>query len=486
MYKTLLLLIVISFIGSTAHAIDIPPEPVVDTTPPTVVSIVPSVPETNAPYTVTLTFSEDVTGFDLSDLENIAPESLTFSDLTIVSPSVYTFSVNGTTGGHRVHLKDGSVADIAGNTFTSTALEAVVRFDAEPPLVNVSNSPSNNSVTSNPVQFEITSFDSSATFTCAFVEGSSLVGATFVPCVRLEGDLTTIYRPTLTTDGVYTFAVIGTDDLGNASTPSVEEGTIITFTYDTTKPDVHIVVPVATPSSNTTPSLSISSSEPVTLNYFGPCGVATPTSLPAGVTTVTFNPLTPGTYSLRRVWLRETEGTALIPVSGDLIKGRDEEDSQLCFFSATDSAGHTIYHSISTFIITEPQAGGGGNGPLSSVTSNSGSTSSTVTMAPSGPQPGDGSRVLFGQSTPPSDTTQFANAGTGRSAGGTTSGSQVQDKPKPKPVAKNIKKPKPVAQKPKEVPPPQIPHPTPAQSQTASASQSAGGLWSWFGYFFGF
>lgn len=484
MYKKLLALIVISFIGSTAYAIDIPPEPVPsDTTRPTVVITTPT-PNVNTPYIVTAVFSEDVTGFDVSDIENIGGAALNISALSLVGAHTYSFTVSGPDGSHRVQIKEGATQDAAGNT-SLVSNELAVNYDTTPPVVVVSNGPSNGSETNRPVIFEFSSDDSAATYECAFVSGTSLGDSpTFLPCPASPLS----FDPGLTTDGIYTFAVRGLDELGNTSTPTVGEGTLITFTYDTDTPDVQIVTPVPTPSS-AAPVLVISSSEPVTLEFFGPCGIPSPLTIPAGVHTLTFPALPPGMYSTRPQFT-EGLGVEQVPILvGDYVKGVPEgsDYSHMCVFNAKDTAGNNVFLSIATFVI-EPSVGGGGggNGPLSSVTSNSGSTSSTVTMEPSGPQPGEGNRVLSGQSTPPSDAPQFANSGTGSSAGGTTSGSQVQDKPKPKNVAKSIKKPKPVARKPKEVPPPQTPNPTPAQSQTASASQSADGLWSWLGYFFGF
>lgn len=471
---------------------DLPPPTPADVIPPSVVSITTPSVEVNAPYVVTVTFSEDVTGFELTDIENLAGDTLTLSNLAATSGRIYTFTASGPDGNHRLHVVNGSVQDTAGNTSDSSETELSLLYDTTPPIVTVTNAPTNGSTTSGPVVFEMTSLEESATFTCTFVSGPVAGGEQF-PCG--PGELS-IFRPIELSDGVYTFTVFGTDERGNAGTPATDDGTLITFTLDTTYPEVSIVTPVPTPSS-AAPVLVISSNEPVTLSFFGPCGVATPTTIPAGNSGLTFNPLSPGTYSTQPFFTEESETLAVTQVPilegvrlKELFEGGDY--AHMCIFTATDAAGHTVFHSIATFIIDVAAGGGGGNGPVTVVTSNSGNTSPTVTMTPSGPQPGEGNRVLSGQTGPQSGTPQFASTGTGGATGGATGGGTQQPttqqpiaqvKPKPKLVTKALKKKNPpLAQKsaPK-LPDPLTPPPT---TQTAGAAASTDPFWKWFAGFF--
>lgn len=486
----LALFVVSSFTSAVACAVDIE-DPCGDTTSPYVLSVIASTDATNTRYSATVTFSETVTDFALTSIENLGGSALTLENLS-GSGTTYTFDVaSGPEGQHRIHVIDGSVHDVAGNTSVGSndpVIEDAVLYDTTPPVVTVTNAPTHNSSTQGPVQFEMSSTDSSATFTCTFTPGSVPGGVPF-PCGPGESS---VFTPSELTDGVYTFTVFGTDDLGNAGTPATDDGTLITFTYDTSFPEVHIVTPVPSPTS-VAPVLIVSSNEPVTLAFFGPCGSATPTTIPAGNSALTFSTLPPGTYSTRPQYTEQSETTVVTQVP--ILEGEpekavydDSDYAHMCIFSATDAAGHTVYHSIATFVVTAPSGGGGSNGPVTIVTSNSGNTSPTVTMIPSGPQPGEGNRILSGQTGSQSGAPQFASVGTG-SGSGTGGGEQVtppkQPQPKAKSVVKQLKKAKQIAKKSA----PKLPDPLtppPAGTQTAGAATSGGPLWNWLTSFFGY
>ncbi len=125
---------------------------ILDTTAPTLtLSSTATDPTPLANFTVTASFSEDVTGFSLSD---IIPSNGTVSSLT-GGPRNYTFTVTPTTDG-TVSLSFGSssVQDLAGNANIATATFSRV-YDGTPPTVSIASSASLNTPTS-PIPFTVT------------------------------------------------------------------------------------------------------------------------------------------------------------------------------------------------------------------------------------------------------------------------------------------------------------------------------------------
>lgn len=104
-----------------------------DTTPPSVVLTGPTEPQAN-PYTVTATFSENVTGFTLDD---VTSSNSTLDNFTAISPSVYTFQVtpDGTGRGMTVDVAAGSAEDAAYNGNTTADQFVLAPFDTTPPSV---------------------------------------------------------------------------------------------------------------------------------------------------------------------------------------------------------------------------------------------------------------------------------------------------------------------------------------------------------------
>jgi len=94
-----------------------------------------------------------------------------------------------------------------------------------------------------------------------------------------------------------------TDAAGNQSALLA----INTFTIDTTAPSLTLVTPVPTPSTDTTPSFTFSSSEAGTITYAGACTSAQ-TSAVSGNNTITLNTLAVGTYSNCQVRVTDAAG----------------------------------------------------------------------------------------------------------------------------------------------------------------------------------
>ena len=107
-------------------------------------------------------------------------------------------------------------------------------------------------------------------------------------------------------EGTYSNCTITvTDSAGNASSTL----SVTSFTVDTTAPTVAQVTGVTTPTNDTTPAYTFSSSESGTISYGGSCSSAT-TSASSGNNTVTFNALSDGTYSDCTLTVTDADGNA--------------------------------------------------------------------------------------------------------------------------------------------------------------------------------
>ena len=122
----------------------------VDVTTPTVVLSGLAATAGPAVQTITATFSEDVTGFTLADID--AP-FMTLSNFTAVSPSIYTFDLsNGRSVAVSVHIPAARVLDLAGNAnVASNTLTATA--DPTPPSVWITGLPA---TVSGPLSFDAT------------------------------------------------------------------------------------------------------------------------------------------------------------------------------------------------------------------------------------------------------------------------------------------------------------------------------------------
>ncbi len=82
---------------------------------------------------------------------------------------------------------------------------------------------------------------------------------------------------------------------------------IPSFTIDTTGPSLAVVIPVASPTNDTTPDYTFSSDEAGTITYAGDCSSAD-TSAIAGNNTITFNALAAGTHSNCTIRVQDASG----------------------------------------------------------------------------------------------------------------------------------------------------------------------------------
>jgi hypothetical protein len=113
-------------------------ELVVDTTAPTVISIVPNATSLNASQTATLTItlSEDSTDFDVAGLtENTSGQFTSFSG----SGSTYTVEFTPGTdfeGATSISVTDASFTDLAGNLFVAGSTVATIAVDTRSPTIS--------------------------------------------------------------------------------------------------------------------------------------------------------------------------------------------------------------------------------------------------------------------------------------------------------------------------------------------------------------
>ncbi len=109
-----------------------------DGTDPTVVLSTPAANPTNAPFTVTATFSEPVTGVTVSDFNVVNGTKTAFIP---VSSSVYTVLVTPTIDGTvKIDMAIAAASDTAGNTSTA-AIELVREYDSTSPTINIVANP---------------------------------------------------------------------------------------------------------------------------------------------------------------------------------------------------------------------------------------------------------------------------------------------------------------------------------------------------------
>ncbi len=124
----------------------------IDETPPTVTLTAAGVSPVGGVHTVTAQFSEDVTGFDVTD---ITITGGTAGNFVMVNASTYTFEVTSTVGAADVDISAGVAKDAADNdNLAATQLNLI--FDTTPPDVTLST------VASDP---NSGAFDITATFT---------------------------------------------------------------------------------------------------------------------------------------------------------------------------------------------------------------------------------------------------------------------------------------------------------------------------------
>ena len=203
-------------------------ELVIDTTAPSIdIQGEPAI--TNTPYTVTFEFSEDVSGFDVSD---IVTSNATLSDFTTVDGNTYTVRVTPTIDGLvTLDVNANAAQDSAGNGNLS-ATQAQTTFDATAPSVDIQGEPAATNGAF-PVTFEfsedVTGFDATDV---------TLTNATLSNFASVDGNT---YTATVTPDGngdvtIDVPANVSTDSATNGNTAATQANVV----FDNIAPDVTI------------------------------------------------------------------------------------------------------------------------------------------------------------------------------------------------------------------------------------------------------
>ncbi len=220
----------------------------------------------------TVTFSEDVTGFDVGDVDftgSTAPGTL--SAVVTGGTDVYTVTVSGYTGDGDVvvSVADGAASDDAGSTSLEQAsTDATVTVDQTAPTVTIVQAAGQDDPTgTSPVTFDVVFSEPVTGFDNGDVTVGGSAGPTTVVVTPVSATDYTVAVSGMTGDGDVTASVdaaAASDAAGNASVASTStDGTV---TYDATLPTV-TVEQAATqddPTNGTTATFTVTFSEPVT------------------------------------------------------------------------------------------------------------------------------------------------------------------------------------------------------------------------------
>jgi hypothetical protein len=220
---------------------------VIDTTAPTAaVATTATSPTNDTSITFTVTFSEDVTGFDQADLTVTGG---TVASVTPVDGKTYTVVITpGGDGTVSVTVNADAATDTAGNTSTASNTASVV-FDGTAPTPTVTADPADPTA-ANPILFTVT-FDEDVTgFTAA---GVAVTNGSVINFVATDARTYTfgVVPNAPGTVTVSTTAGAATDTAGNASgaaTPVTRtfNGTVVTaaITSTVTGPTQATTIPV--------------------------------------------------------------------------------------------------------------------------------------------------------------------------------------------------------------------------------------------------
>ncbi|WP_421789861.1 Ig-like domain-containing protein [Hyphobacterium sp.] len=212
---------------------------VVDTTPPTVALTTATPSPTNAPFTVTATFSEDVTGFDVSDL-NVGNGAA--SNFQTTSASVYTATITPAADGAVTVDVAASAAQDGANNASTAATQLSVNFDGTAPTATISSTASGTVGGA---------FDITVTFSedvAGFTQGEIAVGNGAVSNFQQTSGSTYTATITPAADGQVTVdvaAAVATDAAGNDNTAATQF--TITKVSDATPPSVTLSTSATSP-----------------------------------------------------------------------------------------------------------------------------------------------------------------------------------------------------------------------------------------------
>ncbi|WP_221793391.1 tandem-95 repeat protein [Oceanobacter mangrovi] len=211
-----------------------------DATAPTVVITSAASGTTNAAFTATVTFSEDVTGFTVTD---ISASNASLSNFAATSSSVYTVTVSPTADGTvTLDVNAGVATDGTGNSNTA-ASQFSITYDATAPTVAISSSETDPTASS-PFAVTITFSEAVSGFAATDISVTNGTASNLAS----SDNITFTADITPAADGAVTVNIaagVATDTGGTANTAA----TAFSLTYDGTAPTVSSSVPADDASS---------------------------------------------------------------------------------------------------------------------------------------------------------------------------------------------------------------------------------------------
>ncbi|MGL5830975.1 MAG: S-layer homology domain-containing protein [Candidatus Altimarinota bacterium] len=280
----------------------------IDTTAPTVNSInrVSAATTNTDSVDFTVTFTENVTGVNAADF-NLTTTGSSAGSVNSVSggPMVYTVNVNLITGDGTIRLDvidDDSILDSAGNPLGGAGAGNGNYTSGQTYTIdNTASSIAEVTPVPTPTNDTTPNYTFSSTQAGTISYGGDCSSAT---TAASSGNNTVTFNALA--PGAHTNCTVTvTDPAGNAS--NILD--VSDFTIDTTAPVIAEVTPVPTPTNDTTPNYTFSSTEAGTISYGGDCSSVT-TAGSSGNNTVTFSALAPGAHTNCTVTVTDTAGNA--------------------------------------------------------------------------------------------------------------------------------------------------------------------------------
>ena len=262
--------------------------------------------EAGATVTIAVTGATTNTNIGTATADGSGNASVTVSAL---SPGVNSITVTQT--------------DASGNTSSaSTALSVTIDTSANAPnqpdlqAASDTGSSSTDNITNDTTPtFDISGAEAGATVTIA-VTGATT--NTNIGTATADGSGNASVTVSALSPGVNSITVTQTDAAGNTSSAS----TALSVTIDTSPPMLAQVTAVTTPTVDTTPDYSFSTTETGILSVGGSCGTSTSTTISTtGSQTITLtatdnaSPLSAGTFSDCTVTVTDTAGNASTPLA---------------------------------------------------------------------------------------------------------------------------------------------------------------------------
>ncbi|MCE5267958.1 MAG: peptidylprolyl isomerase [Planctomycetaceae bacterium] len=338
-----------------------------------------------ASMSFTVTFSEPVTGFDITD---VSYKSTAGADLTGTVTEVgtdgttYTVVLTGmdTEGTVSISLAAGVVSDKVGNLNEASEASPTVTYDTTAPSVVVSREAQQGDPTnSSEIKFTV-AFTKPVT---DFATGDVIVGGTAgatTAVVSGDGYKYTVTVSGMTHDGTVTISLaagVAHDAAGNANTASID--TDNTVTYDATSPTVTInqAGTQTDPTSSATIHYTVVFSEPVT-GFTASQLVFGGTALGKLTATVTATSADRTTYDVAVVGMTSS-GTVTAKLAAGPAK--DAAGNRNVVSTSTDNVVHFVLAQKPTFAVIAPKSGSYSAGQTATIVWNASNVIANTTIS---------------------------------------------------------------------------------------------------------